>query len=79
MLAVYVASLLGRPSYYLLMLSGVLGGLAALAMTVTIAEKFGGTVTAYILSGIGVSSLFSGSAMLLSYFLVSKTLIQPYF
>ncbi|MEM2009654.1 MAG: iron ABC transporter permease [Thermosphaera sp.] len=73
--AVYVASLLGRPSYYLLMLSGVLGGLAALAMTVTIAEKFGGTVTAYILSGIGVSSLFSGSAMLLSYFLVSK---NPY-
>ncbi len=53
----------------------VIGGLSALLLTITIAEKIGGSDVAYVLSGLGINSLFSGASILLSYLILTK---QPY-
>ncbi len=48
-----------------------IGGLVALAITVFIAESIGGSDTAYVLAGIGVSSLFSGLSITVYYVIIS--------
>ncbi len=74
--AAYLSVLLIE-SYSLVIIpaSAVIGGLTALAITVIIAEKIGGSDVAYILSGIGINSLFSGASILLSYLILTR---QPY-
>lgn len=53
-------------------LAAVLGGLAALALTISIAEKLSGSEVAYVLSGIGVTTLFSGLSVVASYYAVAR-------
>ncbi|MCY0868074.1 MAG: iron ABC transporter permease [Desulfurococcus sp.] len=53
----------------------MMGGLAALALTILLAEKLAGTSSSYILAGIGVNSLLSGASVLLSYIAVR---VYPY-
>ena len=53
-------------------LFAVIGGLTALALTITIAETIGGTDASYILAGLGINSLFSGLSILLTYIVSTK-------
>ncbi len=55
--------------------SGIVGGLTALTITIIVAEYVGGSDTAYVLAGIGVTSVFSGAAIVLSCFIIPK---HPY-
>lgn len=48
-----------------------IGGLTALALTLVIAESIGGSDVAYVLSGIGVSSMFSGLSIATYYIIIS--------
>ncbi|MEM4717658.1 MAG: iron ABC transporter permease [Desulfurococcaceae archaeon] len=50
----------------------VIGGLIALALTISIAEKLSGSDVAYILSGISVTTLFSGLSMFSSHYVVTR-------
>jgi iron complex transport system permease protein len=71
--AVYTALLLvDRVSLWALSLAATIGGLSALALTVVIAESVSGSDVAYVLSGIGVTSLFSGLSVLLLHYVVRK-------
>jgi iron complex transport system permease protein len=71
--AVYTALLLvDHVSLWALSLSATIGGLAALALTVLVAESVSGSDVAYVLSGIGVTSLFSGLSVLLLHYVVRK-------
>ncbi len=49
-----------------------LGGLIALAITIAVAEKIGGSDSAYVLAGLGVNALFSGASILLIYMVSTK-------
>ncbi len=51
------------------------GGLAALTITIMVAESVGGSDISYVLAGIGVNSMFSGASLLLSYIVAGK---NPY-
>ncbi len=55
-----------------------IGGLSALFLTILIAETVGGSDVAYVLAGIGVSSFFSGVAITLYYFILSRAPQTPY-
>lgn len=57
---------------FLIVLGAVSGGLIALGLTVSIAERISGSDLAYVLAGIGVTSLFSGLSILTSYYAVVK-------
>jgi iron complex transport system permease protein len=71
--AVYTALLLlDHVSLWALSLSATIGGLVALALTVLVAESVSGSDVAYVLSGIGVTSLFSGLSVLLLHYVVRK-------
>jgi len=71
--AVYIALLLlERSSLWVISLVATIGGLSALALTVLIAESVSGSDVAYVLSGIGVTSLFSGLSVLLLHYVVRK-------
>lgn len=50
----------------------VAGGLLALALTILVAERISGSDAAYVLAGIGITSLFSGLSALLSYYAITK-------
>ncbi len=68
----YLAYLLiPRPCLATLTIASSLGGLLALALTVAVAEGIGGSDVSYVLSGIGVSSLFSGLSITIYYIMVS--------
>lgn len=58
-------------SLYWIALVASAGGLMALAITVVVAEAIGGSDIAYILSGIGVTSLFSGLSITIYYIIIS--------
>jgi iron complex transport system permease protein len=73
--SVYTTILLVGVNMYLVPGAAILGGLGALALTILVAEKMGGSDVAYVLSGLGVNSLFSGASMLLSYLILT---VQPY-
>ncbi len=73
--SVYLAYLLLSMPLYMYSLVAVIGGLSALSLTVLIAESIGGGAVAYVLSGLGVNSLFSGLSFLLSYYILVK---NPY-
>ncbi len=68
-LAASTASLIIVPA------SAIVGGLLALSLTLIVAERIGGSDVAYVLSGMGVNSLFSGASILLSYMILTT---QPY-
>lgn len=59
-------------SLYLQLLFSIAGGLTALFLTITIAEYVGGSDVAYVLAGIGITSIFSGASIVVSYFVVAK-------
>ncbi len=73
--SVYLLVLFIGVEIYLVPLTAITGGLIALTLTVLIAESIGGSDISYVLSGIGVNSLFSGASILLSYMILAK---QPY-
>ncbi len=56
-------------------ISSLAGGLSGLLLSISIANLLGGGEVSYILSGIGVASVFSGASFLLSYYILEK---QPY-
>ncbi len=58
---------------YALSLAAAVGGLAALAAAVVLAEYVGGSAASYVLAGIGVNSLFSGFSVVLAYIAVSRS------
>ncbi len=58
-----------------IMFVAVIGGLTTLFMTISIAEAIGGSDIAYVLSGIGISSFFSGLSIILAYMILT---INPY-
>lgn len=66
-----LALVLVGPNMLTILASAVFGGLLALSITVFIAEKTGGSALSYVLSGLGVNSLFSGISFILS-FIASK-------
>jgi len=71
--AVYTTLLLlEHVTLWVISLAAALGGLSALAITILIAESISGGDVAYVLSGIGVTSLFSGLSVLLLYYVASK-------
>jgi iron complex transport system permease protein len=71
--AVYTTLLLlEHVTLWVISLAAAIGGLSALAITVLIAESISGGDVAYVLSGIGVTSLFSGLSVLLLYYVASK-------
>ncbi len=71
--AVYLYYLLsGPPSPYTLSVVAAAGGLLALAATLMVAEAVGGSSASYILAGIGVTSLFSGASVTVSYLVISR-------
>jgi iron complex transport system permease protein len=71
--AVYTTLLLlEHVTLWVISLAAAIGGLSALAITVLIAESISGRDVAYVLSGIGVTSLFSGLSVLLLYYVASK-------
>lgn len=71
----YLTILLAGPLLGVSMYTAILGGLIAYVFTTLVAERIGGTDTAYVLSGLGVNALFSGAAILLSYYILVK---NPY-
>ncbi|MGC8983015.1 MAG: FecCD family ABC transporter permease [Desulfurococcaceae archaeon] len=71
----YLAALLWGYSLAVAPLSAAVGGLAALALTVLLAEKMSGSDVAYVLAGISVTTLFSGLSLFTYYYLASK---QPF-
>ncbi len=66
------------PSFLYTPLVASIGGLLALFLTILIAEAVGGSDVAYVLSGIGISSFFSGIAITLYYFILSRAPHTPY-
>jgi len=70
--ATYLSVILIGYSYGYVQLSAVLGGLAALAVTIAVAELIGGSDVAYVIAGMGVNALFSGLSVFLSYLVASK-------
>lgn len=62
-----LALILAGPNMLAILSTAVLGGLLALSITVFVAEKTGGSALSYVLSGLGVNSLFSGASFLLSF------------
>ncbi|GEM_PF-233694 len=56
----------------LIVLAGIIGGLTALGLTILIAEKLSGSDIAYVLSGIGVATLFSGASSFILFFIIVK-------
>ncbi len=71
----YLTILLAGPLLGVSVYTAIMGGLIAYAITTLIAERIGGTDTAYVLSGLGVNALFSGAAILLSYYILVE---NPY-
>jgi len=55
--------------------ASVAGGLAALALAVGLANRLSGSDVSYVLSGLAVTSLFSGLSMLMSHFVAR---LNPY-
>ena len=71
--AVYATLLvLDHVTLWIISLAAAIGGLSALAATILIAEGISGSDIAYVLSGIGVTSLFSGLSVLLLYYVSSR-------
>ncbi len=75
--AVMLFYLFSSNAYFLAVLTiiAAVGGLAALTITIMVAESVGGGDIAYVLAGIGVNSMFSGASLLLTYVAASK---NPY-
>lgn len=69
---VYLSIILFGFNIYVSSSVAIIGGLTALFITISIAETIGGSDTAYVLSGLGVNSLFSGLSILLIYIVSSK-------
>jgi iron complex transport system permease protein len=63
---------LDHVTLWIISLAAAIGGLSALAVTILIAESISGSDIAYVLSGIGVTSLFSGLSVLLLYYVSSR-------
>ncbi|MEM2253268.1 MAG: iron ABC transporter permease [Desulfurococcaceae archaeon] len=79
LLSIYVYYLVApTPSVLHVPLVASIGGLSALFLTILIAEAVGGSDVAYVLSGIGISSFFSGVAITLYYFILSRAPHTPY-
>uniref|UniRef100_A0A7C2FRG1 Iron ABC transporter permease n=1 Tax=Thermosphaera aggregans TaxID=54254 RepID=A0A7C2FRG1_9CREN len=71
--AVYLALLLhGYSSMFIIAFAASAGGLLALFISVSIAEIMSGSDAAYVLSGLGVTSMFSGLSILLLYYVAPK-------
>ncbi|MEM4487753.1 MAG: iron ABC transporter permease [Desulfurococcaceae archaeon] len=70
--ASYISILLYSYTPLLATTFAIIGGLIALALTVIIAEGISGSDVAYVLSGISVTSLFSGLSIFLSYYVTSR-------
>ncbi len=60
---------------WIISLAAIAGGFTALFLTIAIAESIGGSDIAYVLSGIGVSAMFSGLSITLSFIISTK---NPY-
>ncbi|MCD6301465.1 MAG: iron ABC transporter permease [Staphylothermus sp.] len=73
--SVYLFILILGISHIVTPFVAIIGGLIALFLTITIAEIIGGSDISYILAGIGINSLFSGLAYLLSFLILVK---NPY-
>ena len=70
--ASYLAILLHGYSIAVVTVFAVFGGLLALSLVVLIAERISGSDVAYVLSGISVTSLFSGLSIFLSYYVIIR-------
>ena len=71
--AVYLSFLLhGFSSLFMIALAASAGGLFALFLSVAIAEIMSGSDAAYVLSGLGVTSMFSGLSILLLYYVAPR-------
>ncbi|MEM0000575.1 MAG: iron ABC transporter permease [Desulfurococcaceae archaeon] len=70
--ALYLTVILYEYRPLIVALSAAMGGLFALALTVIVAERISGSDVAYVLSGIGITSLFSGLSALLSYYALTR-------
>lgn len=57
---------------FFVVLSSIAGGLLALALTITLAEKISGSDVAYVLAGISVTTLFSGLSLFAYYYVVAR-------
>ena len=62
---VYISILIYGYSLAITPLFAIIGGLTALALTLIIGDYIGGSDTAYVLSGLGVNSLFAGLSIIL--------------
>ncbi|QOR94931.1 iron ABC transporter permease [Thermosphaera chiliense] len=71
--AVYLTILIhGYSSMFIIALAASAGGLLALSLSVGIAEVMSGSDAAYVLSGLGVTSMFSGLSILLLYYVAPR-------
>lgn len=70
--ALYITVVLYEYKPLIVALSAAIGGLLALAFTIIVAERISGSDVAYVLSGIGVTSLLSGFSALLSYYALTR-------
>ncbi|MGB9827188.1 MAG: FecCD family ABC transporter permease, partial [Thermosphaera sp.] len=59
-------------SMFIIALAASAGGLLALSLSVGIAEVMSGSDAAYVLSGLGVTSMFSGLSILLLYYVAPR-------
>ncbi len=62
-------------SLFIVSIVAITGGLTALFIVISVSEAIGGSDIAYVLTGIGVSALFSGLSVTLSFIIASR---NPY-